>query len=72
MNEFYYVNIKVEKSQCFAFGLHFEIEMLVFLKKMPLLFYVDLYDVIKVNNLMRLIREVIGRFECCKRALYWI
>ena len=72
MYEFYYVDIKVKKSQCFAFGLHFEIEMLVFLKKMPLLFNVDLYDVIKVYNLMRLIREVIGRFECCERALYWI
>ena len=46
MYEFYYVDIKVKKSQCFGFGLHFEIEMLVLLKKMPLLFYVYFYDVI--------------------------
>ena len=72
MYEFYYVDIKVKKSQCFGFGLHFEIEMLVLLKKMPLLFYVYFNDVIKVYNLMRLIWEVIRRFECCKRALYWI
>ena len=46
MNKFYDLYIKVKKCHRFAFGLNFEIEMLVLLKKMPFLFYVYFYDVI--------------------------